>query len=67
MPFILPQSVCVHRAIGSSSWILQARRRRGPRFDHAHLVPVAGDQVVNVSDCPGGFKRNCGNVAGRGL
>jgi hypothetical protein len=58
VPFVLPQAVCVHGAIGSSGWILQARRRRCPRFHDAHLVPVAGDQVVGVADCRGGFKRN---------
>ena len=34
------------------------RRRRCPRFHDAHLVPVAGDQVVGVADRRSGFKRD---------
>ena len=29
-----------------------------PSFHYAHLIPVAGDQVVDVADCRRGFKRN---------
>ena len=58
VPFILPQAVCVHGAINPSRWIVQTRRRRCPRFHTTHLVSVAGDQVVDVANGRGGFKRN---------
>ena len=58
MSFVLPQAVCVHGAVGSSGWIVQTRRRGRPRFHNAHLLPVAGGQVVDVADCRSGFKRD---------